>query len=123
MMEFPARLLVDSQDPELAYSILRAGLSFAGLEIRLQDSWLKNNEPLPADCAQRIALAWQVGRPVQKGVQFVTHDPAVMAELNQMDLFVDQEDFGPIEHGKSAIAGELEIEGYVGFVPITGEGS
>jgi len=93
MMEFKARLLVDSQDPEVAYNELRQALQYTGLEIKIADSWLKNNEPMPADCAQRIALAWQRNKDpltVDHAVQFVTNDPAVMAELNQMDLFGDE---------------------------------
>lgn len=106
-MEFKVRFLVDSQDPEYAYAALRDALQYASnahdTEIRLGDSWLKNNEPLPADCAQKIALAWQRSnkRRLSDRVIFQTHDPVVMAELNQTDLF---------------------IEGHVGFVPVTGEG-
>ena len=101
-MEFNARLLVDTQDPEIAYKILRAALALVNgaVEIKIQDTWLRNNEPLPADCAQRIALAWQKNRAIQSGVEFQTHDPAVMAELNQVDWI---------------------IEGHVAFVPVTGE--
>lgn len=116
MIEFKARLLIDSQDPEIAYGMLRAALRNTTLHIRIDDSWLRNTEPLPADCAQRIALAWhrsKIGHSDQ--VVFVTADPAVMCELNQMDLFDyandtrnlaylrTDEDLGPIEHGKSKV--------------------
>ena len=110
MMEFKARLLVDSQDPEYAYNILRQALQFTGLDIRIADSWLVNNAPLPANSAQRIALAWQRNKDpitVDHRVQFVTNDPAVTAELNQMDLFAE---------GVQEYAQEYAIESEIGFV-------
>ena len=126
MMEFKARLLVDSQDPELAYALLRDALVRTGVapnfEVRLSDSWMRNNEPLPAASAQKIALAWQ--RSNQSGssdrVVFQTNDPAVMAELNQMDMFADPVDIRNLAYLRAG--DDLEIEGHVGLVPIIGEG-
>ncbi len=100
-MEFRARLLVDSQDPEIAYGMLRAALRFTGIQIRLSDSWMRNNKPMPADSAQRIALAWQrkkIGG--NDSVTFHTNDPAVMTELNQMDMFLEREQIGVGNHAR-----------------------
>ncbi len=102
MIEFKARLLIDSQDPELAYSMLRAALQQSKMQIRINDSWLVNNEPLPANSAQQIALAWQRNKSGDHShVVFDTNDPAVMCELNQIDMFV--------------------VEGHVGLISITEE--
>ncbi len=89
MIEFKARLLIDSQDPELAYAMLRAAFRKTAIPIRLNDSWLVNNKPLPADSAQQIALAWKRSRatPDSGQVTFDTDDLAVTAELNQLDMF------------------------------------
>ena len=90
MMEFEARILIDTQDPELAYDQLRAALQFTGLHIKIRDTWMRNNEQLPANAAQQIALKWQRSKHpvnIDRRVQFQTNDPAVMTELNQMDLF------------------------------------
>lgn len=124
MMEFAARLLVNCQDPELAYSELRRALQFTGIEIKIADSWLKNNKPLPKNSAQRIALAWQRGKDpgaVDDRIQFQTNDPAVMAELNQMDLFARANDVRNLAYLRAG--DDLEIEGHVGIMPITGEGA
>jgi len=94
MMEFKARILVDTQDPELAYDQLRQALQHTGVEIRIQDTWLKNNDPMPHDAANKIALAWQRNRGVERwfgddlSVKYQTSDPAFQTII---DNFVEGE--------------------------------
>ena len=125
-MEFKARLLVNSQDPELAYNELRQALQYTGIEIRIGEHWLKNNYPLPKDSAQRIALQWQRNMDpisVDHHVQFETDNREVAFELAQLDLFSE----GVDNHRERTVLDQREvdtalaIEGNVGVVPIKGE--
>ena len=91
MIEFHIRVLVDTQDVEQAYDELQASLQFIGHTVYVRDDWMKNNDPLPADCAQRIAYAWQKNRETlfNKQIMFTTNDPAFRTKL--LDLIRSQE--------------------------------
>lgn len=83
MMEFKARILIDSQDPHLAYNELRQALKGTGLNLTINDSWLRNNEPFPAHSAQAVAAAWERNKLAFAGdvTRFVTNDPAAQYEI------------------------------------------
>lgn len=91
MMEFTVRICVDTQDIEQGYDELQASLQFIGHKCFIRDSWLKNNDPLPADVAQRTAFAWQKNRETlfNKEIIFTTNDPAFRTRLQ--DLINSQE--------------------------------
>jgi len=95
MIEFKARVLVDTQDPQLAYEAIRRAFQHTGLEIRIRDTWLKNNQPLPANIAQRIAFHWQKNRVGIIGddlsVKFQTNDPAFQTLLDSLVHAVEGE--------------------------------
>lgn len=58
MMEFTLKVRIDSQDEKYAYNVMRQSLQFCGLDIVIQDGWLKNNRPLPDDVADITAANW-----------------------------------------------------------------
>jgi len=100
MMEFKARLLVDSQDPEVAYNELRQALQYTGLEIKIQDNWLRNNEPFPAHSAALCAARWAANKDpltVDPKVRFESGDPAIQQHLDSLE-------------------DEYDIEGQIGFI-------
>lgn len=86
MIEFTVRVCVDTQDPEQAYDELMASLQFNGHLCYVRDGWLKNNQPLPATDAQRIAFAWQENRETlfNKNVRFCTNDPGFATKLQNL---------------------------------------
>ena len=90
MMEFTVRVCVDTQDPEQGYAQLRAAIEFNGHQCYIRDTWLKNNQPLPADAAQKIAFNWQKNRDAHlydRKVRFTTNDPGFATKLaNLIDV-------------------------------------
>ena len=86
MMEFTVRVCIDTQDIEQGYDQLQASLQFIGHTCYIRDSWLKNNDPLPADVAQRTAWAWQKNRETtfNKGIIFTTNDPAFRTRMQNL---------------------------------------
>ena len=91
-MEFTVRICVDTQDPALGYDALRASLAFNGNRCFIQDSWLRNNKPVPADVAMKIAHRWQENNGVMNGnlgIMFDTNDPAFRTTM--LDLIRKQE--------------------------------
>ena len=90
MIEFHARLLVDSQDPELAYEELRQALQRSDIRIRIQDNWMLNNTPLPQHAAQTCALNWAASKDtlsVNPNVRFQTESVSVQQSI---DFYQDQ---------------------------------
>lgn len=86
MIEFHVRICVDTQDVEQAYDELQASLQFIGHTCYIRDNWMRNNAPLPADSAQRVAYAWQKNRLqlCNKGIIFTTNDPVFSTKLQEL---------------------------------------
>jgi len=86
MIEFSVRMCVDTQDVEQAYDELQAALQFIGHTCYIGDHWMRNNAPLPADSAQRVAYAWQKNRETMfnKSIIFSTNDPGFTTKLQEL---------------------------------------
>lgn len=64
MIEFNLKIRIDTQDEQYAYNLMRQSLQYCGLDVIIQDTWLKNNRPLPVETADICAAKW-----------LATHDP------------------------------------------------
>jgi hypothetical protein len=88
MIEFAARILIDTQDAEIAFKEFNEALRFTGVRAVVSDRWLKNNDPIPADLTQRIAWNWTRNRTgLRFGndiVQFHTNDPCFQTKLDNL---------------------------------------
>lgn len=91
MMEFTLTVRIDTQDEKLAYNELRQCLQFCGLDVTIQDTWLKNNRPFPIELADKVAGEWlvthdalSIDRRVRYGGAWEEHFHAFMDVVDEL---------------------------------------
>lgn len=59
MMEFTVKIRIDTQNPEIAFKELMAGLRFNGFaNYYIQEDWRLNNRPLDPFTVADVAASW-----------------------------------------------------------------
>lgn len=84
MIEMKLRVLIDTQDPDIAYDSIQHALRFSGLQFEMSDAWLVNTQEYPATAAQRVAWNWQKRNPWRDSVRFTATDPAFQTKLDTL---------------------------------------
>lgn len=84
MIEMKLRVLIDTQDPDIAYDSVQQALRFSGLRFEMSEVWMVNNREYPATSAQRIAWNWQKRNPWRDSVRFTTTDLTFQTKLDTL---------------------------------------